>query len=405
LISAFFILFSIQELNTSSIRRFATIKRPNPWIVNILRLGCYQILYMDRVPDSAACNEMVKLCKSHGLAALKGFVNGILRNIVRHKDELKFPQPGLSEIENLALTYSFPIRLVEKWVDDYGIQTAEDILKKPALENRISIRVNTVKISPRELVKRLSEMGIESWPAQYVDDALYINDAGDIENNQLHRDGLFAVQGESSMLVSRLLAPREGEFILDACSSPGGKSTHIASMVGKSGRVLAWDIHPHRVKLVEKNAERLGVSEIVKANIQDAAKPAPELYNSFDRVLVDAPCTGWGIIHKKPDIKFRATLDGIDELTNLQHSILSTCSRYVRPGGMLVYSTCTINADENEHVIERFLCDNTLYEAVDSRERLPGLLRDAYLKDGMIRLLPGRDRVDGFFIACMRRKG
>jgi 16S rRNA (cytosine967-C5)-methyltransferase len=384
------------------LKRFATFKRVNPWIMNILRLGAYQLLYLDRVPDSAACNEAVKLCKMHGLFALQGFVNGILRNLARNKDKLTLPDDSLSLSENLSLQYSYPKWLVDKWITDYGPETAEAILKPADIDDAVSIRVNTMKISPENLKDRLEQSGIVVRDGYHMREALRISNAGDIEENPYYQEGLFTVQGESSMLDAHIVDPQPGETILDACSSPGGKAIHMAELMKGQGRIAAWDVHDHRVALIERNRTRMDAG-IVEPSVRDASEHDAELIDRFDRVLIDAPCSGLGIIIKKPDIKLNIKPNGLSELSSLQEKIITTCSSYVKPGGILVYSTCTINPLENEDIVQRLLTKRQDFVLEDPSAFMPVTLKSA-VKDGMIQLIPSRHRTDGFFIARLRRK-
>ncbi len=386
------------------LNKFCNLKRANPWAMNILRMGCYQIMYMDRVPDFAVCDESVKLCKKYCNKALAGFVNGVLRNIVRNKDGISFPTKEDDPVLNLSLTYSYPMWLVKKWTDDYGIELAEAMVMPPVGDgDYVTIRVNTNRITKDELKERLMQQGIECADGLYIkDEALRLRNAGDIENNPLYAQGLFTVQGESSVLVVRVLDPQKGQLVIDACSAPGGKATHMAELMGNQGRILAWDVHPQRVELISFNAARLGAA-IVEPRQQDAREFQPTLEGQADRVLIDAPCSGWGVIHKKPDIKNNIKREDLDELYDLQRHILSTCSRYVKPGGILVYSTCTMNVDENQRVIEKFLERNPYFILDDFTYLLPEGLKDSVIRPGMIQLIPSRDGIDGFFIARLKR--
>lgn len=386
------------------LNKFCSLKRANHWAVNILRMGCYQIMYMDRVPDFAVCDESVKLCKKYCNKALAGFVNGVLRNIVRNKESIAFPSKDDDPVLNLSLTYSYPEWLIKKWIDDYGIGLAE-AMAMPAVSDGdyVTIRVNTNRITKDELKERLMQQGIECDDALYIkDEALRLRRAGDIEINPLYAQGLFTVQGESSMLVVRVLDPQKGELIIDACSAPGGKATHMAQLMNNEGRILAWDIHPQRVEMISFNATRLGAA-IVEPQQQDAREFQPTLEGQADRVLIDAPCSGWGVIYKKPDIKNNIRREDLHELYELQRRILFTCSRYVRPGGILVYSTCTMNADENHKVIEEFLERNPNFKLDDFTHLLPEGLRTSVIAPGMIQLIPSRDGIDGFFISKLKR--
>jgi len=387
------------------LEKFCRLKRANPWVLNILRMGCYQIFHMDRVPDSAVCNESVILCKKYAGPALAGFVNGVLRNIVRNKNRIKLPSKEKNPIEYLQLTYSYPVWLVEKWVQDYGFTTAEMMLMPVRENNYITVRVNRNRITREKLKEKLKVSGIDPEDGLLMrDEALRVYSARDIENNRLYKEGLLTVQGESSMLVVHLLDPKEGETILDACSAPGGKATHIAERMGNRGKIIAWDIHSQRIDLLKRNIDRMGAS-IINPQLHNACNYMPDFNEKFDRVLIDAPCSGWGVIYKKPDIKNRVDRSSLTDLYDVQHRIISTCAHYVKAGGVLVYSTCTMNIEENQRIIERFLNDNSMFELDDFIDLLPEKLNDSIIKPGMIQLIPSRDGVDGFFIARLKRTG
>jgi 16S rRNA (cytosine967-C5)-methyltransferase len=345
----------------------------------------------------------VILCKKYGNKALAGFVNGVLRNIVRHKNDIQFPPKESDPVLNLSLTYSYPTWLVEKWIRDYGLNTAESMLMPVQNEEYITVRVNKNRITKEGLKAQLAQQGIGCADGLYMnDEALRIYSALDVEHNQLYREGFFTVQGESSMLVTHVLDPKRGESIIDACSAPGGKATHVAERMGNDGRILAWDVHPQRVDLVKFNARRLG-AVIVEPKQQDAGEFQADLEGQIDRVLIDAPCSGWGVIHKKPDIKNNIKQMELNDLYNIQTQIISTCCRYVKPGGVLVYSTCTMNIDENQLLIERFLGHNHDFFLDDFTDLLPIGLKSSIIRPGMIQLIPSRDGIDGFFIARLRR--
>lgn len=383
------------------IKKFSNLKRVKPVIMNILRLGCYQILFMDRVPDSAACNESVNLCKLRGFTGLSGFVNAILRNIARNKENLLNFNNINSDTERLSLKYSYPLHLVKKWTEDYGLKTTEDILKGYNDDGYISVRVNSLKTTGKDLIFEFIKEGTDAKPGLYLPEALLIKGYGDIEGNIWYKKGYITVQGEGSMLVTHILKPREGDHILDACSSPGGKATHMAEYMNMRGSIFAWDIHPHRIELVNKNINRTG-SNIIKTEVRDATVYYKEFKDTMDKVLIDAPCSGWGIINKKPDIKLRANTD-LKDLLKIQLKILKACSSYVKPEGSLVYSTCTINKDENERMIDEFLKEKDEFVLYDFESDLPEALRPNYSL-GMLQLIPSINRTDGFFIAKMQRK-
>ncbi|NLI59973.1 MAG: 16S rRNA (cytosine(967)-C(5))-methyltransferase RsmB [Clostridiales bacterium] len=385
--------------------KFANTKRLSPWVENILRLGCYQIIYLDRVPDSAACNESVKLCQRYGFKGLKGFVNGVLRNISRNKgklDTLKASDP--TDAKSLSDMYGFPLWLVEMWIKEYGIESTRGIVKSSIDPDWVTIRINRRKTRSEELAKKLKDQGVEVKPGHYFDNALRVKGIGNIETNPLYQEGLFTVQGESSMLVCQILSPNPKEQVLDACSAPGGKAIYIAELMDMDGRIDAFDIHSHRVELISKSKQRMGAS-IVHSKIQDATVFNSKYEEKMDRILLDVPCSGWGVLHKKPDIRLRIRKEDLDSLYQLQWDILSNCSLYLKPGGSLVYSTCTINPWENEKMIEKFLKKYPKFTLESFQEDLPDALKDSVIQDGMIQLIPGREGIDGFFIAKLRRAG
>jgi 16S rRNA (cytosine967-C5)-methyltransferase len=381
--------------------KLANMKKVDSKVKNILRMGAYQILFMDKVPDSAACNEAVKQCKAQGFFGLRGFVNGTLRNLSRRKEELLNLDNNFSVAEKLSIKYSYPIWLTDKWLKDYGPETTEAIMKPLESENGVSIRVNTSRITKAKLKEKLQAAGVKVLDGIHMKEALFVSGIGDMENNELFKEGLFTVQGESSMLDTHIVDPQAGEIILDACSSPGGKAIQMAEHMGGKGKVIAWDIHSHRLNLIKLNAQRMK-TEIIELMLMDAAVLHSQWKDKFDRVLVDAPCSGLGTVHKKPDIKLNINPEGLKELSDLQGKILDACSKYVKPNGVLVYSTCTINLDENQEVVMDFLKSHPGFKLEDPAPFTPDSLKSA-IKDDMIQLIPSIHKVDGFFISRMRR--
>lgn len=384
------------------LKNFADLHKINPWIHNILRMGCYQILFLEKIPDSAACNESVKLCKKIGYPGLSGFVNAVLRNISRQKHELGFDKVNGDDPVSLSLRFSYPEWLVRKWLEDFGLDYTLKIVSPVEQDDYISIRVNTLKTDTARLEQSFEDLKMPVSSGLYMKDALRILKAGDVEKHRLYSDGLFTVQDESSMIVVNVLDPLPGERVLDACAAPGGKTTYISEKMADMGQIIAWDIHENRVDMIAKNMTRMG-SSIIYPLIQDAGVMITEYKEKFDRVLVDAPCSGLGVSHKKPDIKLKIKPEGIDSLLKAQWSILSNCANYVKIGGVLVYSTCTINAEENQGMIAKFLnCfDNFKIYPID--DLLPEVLRGRLSPDGTIQLIPSRDFIDGFFIARFKR--
>ncbi len=388
------------------ISRFSKTRLPklSKWVLQILRMGAYQLLFLDRVPPSAACNTSVELAKKHA-GASAGFVNAILRNISRKRDEIKIDEAGTSSMaENLSIRYSFPEYLVEAWLAGYGTEFTEGLLASLLERPPLTIRTNTLKTSRDELTAELMAEGIDSQPGIFSEEALVLKNVTDISRTQAFTQGKMTVQDEGSMLVTKILDPKPGERILDVCAAPGGKTTHIGQMMKNQGHILAWDIHPHKIDLILDNAKRLGITNI-EAKSADALLPAKEAVNRFNRVLVDAPCSGTGIIRRKPDIKWQRKQDDFGNLIEIQRKILYNASRYVIPGGVLVYSTCSVDERENASVALAFLKENPEYDAEPLELYLPDPLKGKDgCRQGMLSLYPHIDHTDGFFIARFRRR-
>jgi len=374
------------------------------WVLQILRMGAYQLLFLDRVPPSAACNTSVELAKKYARASA-GFVNAILRNISRKISEIRVDEAGTgSRVKDLSIRYSFPEYLTEEWLSMYGAEFTEKLLASLLERPPLTVRVNTLKTSRDDLTAELKSEGIDSQPGLFLDEALELKNVPDISKTKSFINGKMTVQDESSMLAAKILDPKPGERILDVCAAPGGKTTHIAQMMKNDGHILAWDIHPHKIDLINDNAKRLGIT-IIDAKQTDALMPAHEAVDRFDRVLVDAPCSGTGIIRRKPDIKWQRKQDDFGNLIEVQRKILYNASRYVIPGGTLVYSTCSVDERENTGVAMEFLKENPEYEAEALELYLPDPLKGKDgCRRGMLSLYPHIDRTDGFFIARFRRR-
>lgn len=379
------------------IDRFARGK-VKPRVRLVLRMGICQMLYMD-VPDSAACDESVKLVKSVGKLALSGYVNGVLRAVAREKGTLHPPEGR--DASSLSIRYSWPQWLVKRYLKRYGPEGTESLLSYVG-EKSITVRNNPFKVGMDELKKALFEQGIPYRAGNLVEDALVLEGAGDVAKNPLFLQGAMTVQSQSSMLVCRVANPRRGMRVLDACAAPGGKSLYMAALMGE-GEILSWDVHPHRVRLIDKNCERLGV-DFVRTQVQDATQDRKPLWGGFDLVLVDAPCSGLGVAGGKPDVKYARSPEQLIELQQLQLSILRTCAQYVAVGGALVYSTCTTLREENEDVVDEFLSRNKEFLPDDITPYVPPCIDRARCARGRIQLLPYLDGVEGFFVARMVRR-
>ena len=383
----------------SSIR----LKKLSPWILNILRMGIYQLLYTDRIPVSAACNESVSLSKRYGHAASSGFVNAVLRNIARSRDKITYPDKQREPVKYLSVKYSHPEWMVRGWLDRFGRDFTESLLESNNRAPEMSIRVNTLKTRKEKLTEALTNAGLQVAGGKLAREALIIENPSSVSRLEAFREGMFQVQDESSMLVGRVLDPLPGAFVVDVCSAPGGKATHLAQLMNNEGTVLARDIHEHKLKLIDEAARRLGTS-IVKAELFDASVLDVSMQDRADGVLVDAPCTGLGILRRKPDIKWARNSGDKSEIIALQTKILGNAARYVKPGGVLVYSTCTIEREENEDAVAKFLEENPDFRPEDITGVLPEGLKKETAEKGYIQLFPNVDGVDGFFISKMRKK-
>ena len=375
-----------------------------PWrkvdslIQEILRLGAYQLLYMDKVPASAACNESVELAKKYGNQGAAKFVNGVLRTMVRQPEKGKFPEGQGNATVQLALTEQHPEWLVRRWIKEFGYDEAKELCQFNNRQAPVSIRTNTLKTSPSELMLQLTALGVEAVRSSYVDEGFVLEGHGSLDALAPLQEGYCQVQDESSMLVAHVVDPQPGDFVLDVCSAPGGKTTHMAALMEDRGRIVACDIYDHKLQRVMDNAHRLGI-HIIEPKLKDAREIHEEFAGQADRVLVDAPCSGLGVLRRKPDSRWRKAPELLKELPKLQLEILESASACVKDGGILVYSTCTIAQEENQDVVKAFLAQHSEFVLENTGERLP-----VPRTDEMVQLYPQRDGTDGFFIACMRRK-
>lgn len=382
-----------------------------PLIRNILRMSVYQILFMDGIPDSAVCNEAVKLAAKRGFNTLKAFVNGVLRNIVRDKDKWKnsgqIEISGSNDIISLFhIRYSMPEWILKKWEKEYGTEKLQRILEAFDKESPTYVRCNTIRKSGEEIVDLLMQQGVTAEKINEIPGALKISGYDHIAGLNVFKQGLINVQDISSMLVGLAAAPKENDRILDVCAAPGGKSVHAALLLKETGLVRARDISEKKVSLMEQTIERLGLANM-KAEVKDALVFFEEDVESADIVLADLPCSGLGIIGRKADIKYKMTPEKQKELVNLQREILAVVSKYVKKGGRLVFSTCTVNREENEENYEWIQKELGFVP-----EGFDGVIPERFLVDeesretagrGYLQLLPGVHGTDGFFIARFRR--
>ena len=384
------------------INQFSKVKvnKMKPVIRTILRSAVYQILYMDSVPNSAVCNEAVKLAAKKGFVNLKGFVNGVLRNIDRNVNDIQYPKQD-NMVEYLSIKYSMPTWILEKWKKTYDWETIERILQGFLQEKGTIIRCNLNRISKEDLKKKLEAEGVTVTQHPYLEYALEISRYDYLGDLESFEDGDFQVQDLSSMLVAEIAAPKEGDYVIDVCAAPGGKSLHIADKLHGTGHVEARDLTDYKVDLIWDNIERSQMKN-VEAVRHDALVYDEDSKEKADIVIADLPCSGLGVIGKKADIKYKMTEETQRELAKLQKNILQIVHRYVKPGGTLVYSTCTINEEENMENVRWFLQQNPEFESVSVEPVLCEGLKKS-VKEGCLQLLPGIHESDGFFIAAFRK--
>ncbi len=399
------------------------VKKMQPLIRSLIRMGTYQIMFMDNIPDSAACNEAVKLAQKHKFAGLKGFVNGVLRNISRNKENISYPDKNENGgVDYLSVVYSQPSWLCKMWLTEYGFERTEGMLKffleprptvirctagKADTDNGLS-DTEAAKAAALKLKKELEEAGVVVKENPILPYALELEKTDNIRYLPGYAEGKFAVQDVSSMLLTEIADPLKGHTVIDVCAAPGGKSMHAAQKDGADGKVFSRDVSTAKKELIAENAARLGLDnitiEVVDAKIHD-----DNMKRNADYLYLDVPCSGLGIIGRKSDIKQNIKKAKLDELTKLQWDIVKACWDYVKVGGTLMYSTCTVNKAENEQMVKR-ICAELPFEPVDITDVLPKYIteNDKYnikdtAKKGYIQLLPGEFGTDGFFIAKLKR--
>ncbi|OUM99013.1 MAG: 16S rRNA (cytosine(967)-C(5))-methyltransferase [Paenibacillaceae bacterium ZCTH02-B3] len=404
---------TIQRLNTIDWVLAGRVRgwpdRIEPGVRALLRLSYYQLRWLNRVPPYAAVNEAVRLARKHCHPGVAGLVNAVLRGLLR--DGVAPPLPeGLSDAERIALEHSHPLWLVERWIAAYGADTAEAVCRANNEPPRQSARVNPLRATRDRLLEDMREAGLDARPSLLSEAGVTAARGGNLAATPWFSAGLITVQDESSMLVAAVADPRPGSVAVDCCAAPGGKATHLAELMEDCGHVIANDAHPRKAELIRRHAERLGLS-CIRVMTGDAADLPERLgAETADAVLLDAPCSGLGVIRRKPEIKWNKSERDIAALAELQASLLDRVQALVKPGGVLVYSTCTIAREENEDNVRRFLnrhpafsLDPAWPESVLGPLRKAGLAADPF--PGMVQLLPHHFGSDGFFIARFRREG
>ncbi len=366
----------------------------------ILRMGAYQLFYLDRVPDMAAVDESVSLTRAMGLEALTGLVNGVLRNMIRGKNDVVWPKPQDDAVKYLSIMFSAPEALCEMLVKAYGEHDAMEILRYRPKDRTVTVRVNYLRCDDARLRSLFADDELDFEPGA-LEGVYKVHGAGDMTRMRAFQNGLFTIQGESSVLAARMVGAKPGQTVLDACAAPGGKTAVLSEMMNDTGRVYAWDTHAHRVELIRGTVNRLKL-ENVRPAVKDASVPREDMAMTLDAALIDAPCSGTGVMTEKPDVKYRVTAEGVQSLCLTQAAILDAVAPMVKVGGTLVYSTCSILPQENEEQIKLFLARHPEYEVLRMGAELPEKLAVHEGEYGL-QMFAHRDGTDGFYVCRLRR--
>lgn len=378
----------------------------DPWIRNDLRLAGYQILYMERIPQSAAVDEAVELARRYGHEGVAKFVNGVLRNVIRKLPTLRWPDPDREGTKALAILHSHPEWLVREWTEGFGPQEAVRLMEASNRIPPLTVRVNTLKATRDELAEALAAEGVKTEPTPHSPYGLIIHDltsASYLDRLKAMKAGMMTVQDESSMLVAPVLDPQPGQTVIDVAAAPGGKTTHIAELMGNHGQVIAMDIHAHKIDMIAENAKRLGTT-IIEGVCADARQVGRLMPGRADAILCDVPCSGLGTLARRPDARWRKEPGDVDQLVPIQQAILESAAEALKPGGTLVYSTCTIQPRENQELVAAFVASHPEFRFDDIRPYLPPGLA-AVAGDCWVQLLPHIHGTDGFFITRLKKQG
>lgn len=376
------------------------VNKMSPQVLEILRMGIYQIIYLEKIPKSAAVNESVNLAKENGNVKASGFINAVLRALLRSIDDIQMPDPIKEPLLYLSIKYSCPEWIIALWQEAYGEDCTLSLLENAFHKPPIFARVNNIAISEEDLIEKLSLEGIKANTITWLDHAIELQQTGAIGQSTCFQQGLFHIQDLSSQLCCFLLNPIAGQRVIDVCSAPGGKAFTIAEIMNDDGELLALDKYKGKVNLINQGAQRLKLS-IIQAAVRDASN-AKTVLELADRVLCDVPCSGLGIIRRKPEIRYKLK-SAIDSLPDLQYVIMCESSKLVKSRGVLVYSTCTLNPRENFEVTAKFLQNNNMFEPL-SLDLPDGIHHVIDEPDNQITLMPHVHGTDGFFVAAFRKK-
>ena len=382
------------------------IRKMDPVTRNTLRLGVYQIRCLEQVPSHAAVYECVALAKKHAHVGSAGFVNAVLRSLLRNPDAIRFPDYAQEPIAHISLKHSHPEWLVSRWIKRFGPEETERLCQVNNEEPPVTIRTNTLKITRDALISKLGHEGFEAVPSDLVDEAIEIGNTGDLFNHESYSSGMFIAQDIASMLVSYVLSPMPNVHVLDLAAAPGGKTTHIAQLMGDRGQIVACDVLEHRLALISENLQRLGIVS-VKPMLCDGCRLPDDIgAMKFDKVLLDAPCSGTGVLRRRADLRWKRTDEDLRDLVVLQRELLESAAHLVKPGGVLVYSTCSIESEENSEQICDFLQEHIEFSKDHAESYLPAEFRTAFPDQGkpFVNTFPHTHGIDGFFIARLTRK-
>ncbi|AGB40851.1 ribosomal RNA small subunit methyltransferase RsmB/transcription antitermination factor NusB [Halobacteroides halobius DSM 5150] len=385
------------------INQFANrkVKKMTPWVRNALRLGVYQINYLDRIPNPVACNETVEVAKAHCNRGAIKFINGILRNIIRNLAEITYPSLEEDPVQYIRYKYSQPQWLVQRWRKYFGTEKTIKICQTLNQIPPMIIRTNTLKLDSEQLISKLEEEGISAKEVSQVKEAVNLLDYPAIASIDSFQAGNFIVQGLSSMLVAHLLKPQEDDLVVDLCSAPGGKTTHLAQVMENRGQINAVELHKAKVNLIKENCQRLGIN-----NVEFYCDDGREISftQQADKILVDAPCSGLGIMAKKPEIRWHKKPQDLKELQQLQLELLNNAASFLKPGGELLYTVCTFTFEETEAVVKKFMNDNPDFSIVDLKSQAVTYGLEDYYQTGYLKIVPDTSSWEGFFIAKLTKE-
>jgi 16S rRNA (cytosine967-C5)-methyltransferase len=389
------------------IETFSTrpVRKMDPVTRNTLRLGVYQVAYLEQIPRHAAVYECVALTKKYAHIGSAGFVNAVLRSVLGNPDAIRFPDFAEDPVSHISLKHSHPEWLVSRWIRSFGREETARLCQANNEEPSVTIRTNTLKITRDALILKLDHEGFGAVPSHLVDEGIVLQNTGCLFSHALYSSGMFIAQDIASMLVSHVLSPKPNEYVMDLAAAPGGKTTHIAQLMGDRGQIIACDVHEHRLALIRENLQRLGIISVKPMLCDSRRLPDDISAMKFDKVLLDAPCSGTGVLRRRADLRWQRTNEDLKDLVALQRELLESAARLVKPDGVLVYSTCSIEPEENSELISDFLSEHPEFSEEYAQPYLPAGFRMEFPEQGkpFVNTYPHTHGIDGFFIARLTR--